>query len=192
MIDPYAASPATPTDTAPASACYQPRIFAMRGRLGRIRYIAYSSLAALLGMTWCAVLLLVLKFSGALPIDSTFVTNPVERLVDIFAVYLPMLFCGCILSLRRFNDLDQSSWLSLLALVPLVNGIVGLYLMCAPGTPGRNKYGPPPVPNTVTLVLLGVVVPVTISILIGVAAMSTGSQVVNAAAATLSAPASGD
>lgn len=45
------------------------------------------------------------------------------------------------LQCRRWHDLNMSGWMGLLTLVPLINLITLIYLMCARGTQGENKYG---------------------------------------------------
>lgn len=48
-------------------------------------------------------------------------------------------------SVRRLHDQDKSGWMILIALVPLVGGIIFFVLMCLEGTRGPNRYGPDPV-----------------------------------------------
>lgn len=45
---------------------------------------------------------------------------------------------------KRFHDLGQNGWWSLVMCIPLVNFIVGLYLLFAPGEKASNKYGEEP------------------------------------------------
>jgi len=56
------------------------------------------------------------------------------------AVFLPSLA----VTIRRLHDTDRIGWWSLVALIPLVGWIILLVLMALPGTPGPNRYGPPP------------------------------------------------
>ena len=44
---------------------------------------------------------------------------------------------------RRLHDQDKSGWFMLLALVPIAN-IVLIVFMCLEGTKGPNQYGPDP------------------------------------------------
>ncbi len=48
-----------------------------------------------------------------------------------------------LMATRRLNDMDRSGWLSLLGLVPLVNLVFAMWILCTPGSLGSNKYGPP-------------------------------------------------
>ena len=59
-------------------------------------------------------------------------------LVSIYnlAVLLPSLAIGA----RRLHDTDRSAWWLLLALVPVVGGIVLIIFYVLPGTPGPNRF----------------------------------------------------
>jgi hypothetical protein len=45
---------------------------------------------------------------------------------------------------KRLHDVDKSGWFLLLALIPIVNFILGLYMLFADGTVGPNRYGADP------------------------------------------------
>lgn len=45
---------------------------------------------------------------------------------------------------RRLHDIDKSGWWYWIALIPLVGIIWLIVLLCTPGTPGPNRFGPPP------------------------------------------------
>jgi len=51
--------------------------------------------------------------------------------------FLPLLGLG----FRRLHDTNRSAWWMLIALVPVIGGIVLLVFYCMPSTPGPNKYG---------------------------------------------------
>lgn len=42
---------------------------------------------------------------------------------------------------RRLHDTDKSGWLQLLALIPIIGGIIVLVLCIPAGNPEANKYG---------------------------------------------------
>lgn len=42
---------------------------------------------------------------------------------------------------RRWHDLDQSGWLTLIVLIPFAGLIAEIVLLFAPGTSGPNKFG---------------------------------------------------
>lgn len=45
---------------------------------------------------------------------------------------------------RRLHDTDRSGWWLLIGFVPLLGIIILLIIFTFPGTPGTNRYGPPP------------------------------------------------
>jgi len=47
-------------------------------------------------------------------------------------------------SVRRLHDSELSGWWVLIGFVPLVGGLVLLWLMALEGTPGSNRYGAKP------------------------------------------------
>ncbi len=57
------------------------------------------------------------------------------------ATILPSIAVG----VRRLHDLDKSGWWLLIALVPIIGGLLLLYWFVQRGTVGQNQYGPDPV-----------------------------------------------
>ena len=51
---------------------------------------------------------------------------------------------GLMLAIRRLHDLDRPTWWIVGNFIPLVNCVLGLYLLFAKGTDGPNQYGPDP------------------------------------------------
>lgn len=133
---------------------YQPQVFSFSGRIGRLRYIAYS-------MAWGLVLLcigLVVLGGGALMMGG-FEGVMAGLGFGLFAIYgILAQVPSFIVAIRRANDMDQSGWLSLLLLVPFVNFIFILVLLFAPGTKGSNKYGPEPVENSAGVIAVASIV----------------------------------
>lgn len=158
LNNPYAAPHSAVNDVVSSDGLYQPRIFALNGRLGRVRYLAYISLSWLLTVVAIAIVtaLFVPLFHGDVKGTAFQVLS--------FVMYLPMLFYTFVLAKRRLNDADRSGWLGVLLLVPVLNFVMSLYLLFARGTEGDNEYGAPAVPNTTALVIGGVLVPVIVII----------------------------
>jgi type IV pilus assembly protein PilA len=69
--------------------------------------------------------------------------------------YLAIFVLMVMLTIQRSHDFDTSGWLSLLMFVPLVN----LIFWFIPGSPGENRFGKRPPPNTVGVVLLACILP---------------------------------
>jgi len=135
---------------------YQPKIFTAQGRIGRLRYLAYGFLSYLLLIPIFIVIGVVAAILG----DGA--TEVVEILGGIIGVvaYIALFVYSFMLYKRRFNDLGQSGWLSLLLLVPIVNIVVWLFLLFAPGKPMTNQYGQPPSKNPVWVIICAVLFPI--------------------------------
>lgn len=75
---------------------------------------------------------------------------PLAMFRTTLALLFPLFPLSALLSLltlmtvRRLDDLDRSRWWCLLAWAPLLNGMMMLYLLCAPGNPQANRHGPAP------------------------------------------------
>lgn len=132
-VNPYRAPAAAVADTAEE---YQPvKIFAVSGRIGRARYIAYT-----LGL-W-----LVVAFAAGMAAALLGTIGAIFAMV----AYVGMLVVGVMLTVQRAHDFDTTGWLALVILIPLVN----LIFWIIPGTDGGNRFGAKTPPNTV-LVLIG-------------------------------------
>jgi uncharacterized membrane protein YhaH (DUF805 family) len=58
--------------------------------------------------------------------------------------WLVLLLPWLAVAVRRLHDRDRSGWWLLLHFVPVVGQIVLIVWFCLPGTPGPNRFGPPP------------------------------------------------
>lgn len=63
-----------------------------------------------------------------------------------FLAMLALLLPGIAVGARRLHDTGKSGWLMLIALIPLLGGLVLLYLAAQPGDAGANAYGEPVAP----------------------------------------------
>ena len=100
LNNPYAAPNADLTRVVNDGQTYVPQMFSMKGRIGRVRYLSYSMVLALIVMLFVGILTGVLA-----------AINPV--LVGLAAIgYLPALAVSFIMAVRRLNDLDQRGWWS--------------------------------------------------------------------------------
>nr|WP_294846601.1 DUF805 domain-containing protein [uncultured Sphingomonas sp.] len=57
---------------------------------------------------------------------------------------LGLIIPGLAVTIRRLHDTDRSGWWILIALVPLIGGIILLVFSILQGTLGTNRYGPDP------------------------------------------------
>ena len=61
-------------------------------------------------------------------------------------VGLILLLPSISVAVRRLHDTDRSGWWWWLNLIPCVGWIILIVFYVLPGTPGPNRFGPPPVP----------------------------------------------
>jgi uncharacterized membrane protein YhaH (DUF805 family) len=116
------------------------KIFSAQSRLGRVRYIGYST----------GVGLLFALVAGAMTAVS-------PEAVGVVATvgYIALFAVSILLTIQRAHDFDSSGWMSLLIFVPLVN----LIFWFIPGTRGENRFGKRPPPNTVGAIVLACLLP---------------------------------
>ncbi len=69
--------------------------------------------------------------------------TPVRTLLPaaMALVFVVLLYMQLI---KRCHDLDLSGWYSVVALVPILNVVAGLYFTLKRGTDGSNRFGPDP------------------------------------------------
>lgn len=118
--------------------------FNPNGRLSRKQYqsIRYSMLVLF------GALARLLSTTGKLTTLATHTPDlwqPLALLVTSLLAAGLFFWCGVILTIKRWHDLDKSAWWALLGCVPVVGWIWQL-VKCnfTLGTPGTNTYGPPP------------------------------------------------
>ena len=106
----------------------------IKGRMRRLQYF-YWKLGIL--VVFFVVLLAVVKavpdLGSRIRELGTMWLLPIEMLID-FLLFLTI-------SVKTFHDFGRSGWYYLLAIIPVVNVVLTLFLLFTPGTPGENKYG---------------------------------------------------
>lgn len=110
--------------------------FSIQGRIGRLRYLAWS-------MTLSLTALGLLLVTGSIFAFSSLVGIPLMGLAIIGFVVVTVQ-----LGVQRLHDIGWSGWLMLLTLVPVIGSIFPIVLLLAPGSKGLNRFGPPPPPNS--------------------------------------------
>jgi uncharacterized membrane protein YhaH (DUF805 family) len=120
-------------DIALAAGAVQPvRLWPPRGRVGRLRFFAYSMGLYVLFMVVTFALEIIAGVTRTTPMTAT-------------AIGLLLYFVGsALLLIQRSHDMNLSGWWSIAAFIPLV----GLFWLFNGGTPGVNRWGAPPPPNT--------------------------------------------
>ena len=65
---------------------------------------------------------------------------PVLGFIYGLAIIIPSITVG----VRRLHDIGKSGWWLLIALIPVIGGLVLLVFAVLPSNPGANDYGPSP------------------------------------------------
>lgn len=111
-------------------------IWGIEGRIGRMRYVAWSMVfmfAMLPAVLVCALAFKVSPWLGGL--------------LGIVAGIGAMVV-GLQISIKRLHDIGWSGWLLLIGLIPLVGSIFQLLTFVMPGSKGSNRFGAPPPANS--------------------------------------------
>ncbi|MEO7243218.1 MAG: DUF805 domain-containing protein [Variovorax sp.] len=186
MNNPYAAPGALVADVyGEDDDAVQPvKIFSLRGRIGRLRFIAYLFYA---GLVSAAAMAVIAALFGA-----AFMTMagggdggdgnavPAVFWVLYFAYLIVYFVFYVFVSVQRAHDMGWNGWTALLTIIPLVV----LLWMIIPGTDGRNRHGPRPPPNsigvligawlTLGLTILGIVAAIALPAYMGFAQRAVG------------------
>lgn len=129
------------------------KFFSPSSRINRLRYWAH-------GMLFVLAFYAVAGIGAALiPLVSMYVGGAV-----IGVAYVGLIVFSVIVMIQRLHDLNKSGWMSLLALIPLVNIYLIVLLIFFKGTPGRNDYGLQTPPNKTWHWVLALVVPIVMAI----------------------------
>ncbi len=142
---PSPASPYTPPQSSVAEA--QPEygelnVFTTNGRIGRLRYLAWSLSLSLL--MFAAILLAVAGYA---------ITPALGYLFGAVAA-ISAVVVGIMIGVQRLHDIGWSGWLLLLSLIPYLGSLFSLVLLLMPGSKGGNRYGAPPPENSKAVKIL--------------------------------------
>ena len=118
------------------------QMWSATGRLGRLRYLAYGTGAALL--------------AGVVAGLVTGVLGQSLGMIAVVLVYIVAVVFSILVGIKRSHDMDWSGWTVLLTIIPFV----GLIWVFKPGSAGTNNYGAPPPPNTLGVKILGFLLPI--------------------------------
>lgn len=130
------------------------KILSAQGRLGRVRYIGYS---VGIGILINLVVVMTGGLAAFLEGDSDTFGWLIGGVIIIFS--LAALVISMLLTIQRLHDFDARGWWAVLVIVPLANILLYLVLLIMPGTQGPNRFGYPPPPNTLGVILLALIVP---------------------------------
>ena len=107
------------------------------GRFGRRSYLAWNMLIGVYFFLIGAIAAFIVPDLTAKNPNAL----PFPFMIAAVFLYGIGLYFTVIFSIRRLHDRDHSGWLVLLFLVPLLNLLLMLYMISAPGNPARNIYG---------------------------------------------------
>ena len=136
---------------------YQPSVFTFNGRIGRLRYLAYSVGTSFLLMLAMMVLMPLLGVSTMVAGETG---ASIVGVIAMLVIYGAMLVLSVMFAKRRLNDLNRTGWWFVLFIVPIVNLLLTIYLIFFPGSEGSNDYGPAPAANSLGVQILGWMMPV--------------------------------
>ena len=145
---PYAPPRAAVGDSHPEYADL--KIFTINGRIGRLRYLAWT-LVLTVAMLVAAGILSTVGF--AIATASPTIAIIVGSLLGL-ALFVAVVVVSVQIGVQRLHDLGWSGWLYLLNLVPLVNSVFPILLLVLPGNSGANQYGAPPPRNSTAVKVL--------------------------------------
>jgi len=124
------------------------KIFSVSGRIGRLRFLAYTVgvylLVAIPANVIGGILAAIMGDSGLV------VSIAFSALASIVMLVFYFMF-----AIQRSHDMNTSGWLSLILLIPILGYLIFLF---APGTQSENRFGPPPPENSggvIALVVIG-------------------------------------
>lgn len=120
------------------------KLFSAQGRIGRLRYLAYATVASLIHGMVAGVMTVALASS------TTALT-----VVSLLAL-AALLWFSVITSIKRCHDMGISGWWTLTAIIP----VIAFAWIFWPGSRGANRFGPPPPPNNWGVRILGLILPV--------------------------------
>ncbi|HEX5371217.1 MAG TPA: DUF805 domain-containing protein [Aquabacterium sp.] len=162
-VNPFQPPRAEVSDVLPRGQGFaEPKVWSAKGRIGRLRYLAYLMGAYL-------VFLLAMAVAGGLG-AALGATGEAGGLITVFMVLgmIPFMVLSIMTAIQRCHDLGWSGWIVLLSFVPFVNIFVMLAWVFKAGDAGSNKFGQPPTPNTRGVKWLALTFPVIM--LIGILA----------------------
>lgn len=167
---PYAPPMANVAETLPEYA--ELKLFGIQGRIGRLRYLAWSLAATLIAMLAGGV---GFGIFAALGMHSDLSLGTVIGALLICVASIAMLVFYIQIGVKRLHDMGWSGWLLLLSLLPyvgaifvmipgvgpiisgifsLAGGLFSIVILVVPGSNIANRFGAPPQPNSLGVKVL--------------------------------------
>jgi uncharacterized membrane protein YhaH (DUF805 family) len=164
--NPYTPPRAEVADINASQSFQEPSFWSSKGRIGRLRYLSYLTVGYLVFGLAVFVMGLIGGLGGLMGggLGEGGVMAIVVGLLVIVGALAYLFFCILAL-IQRTHDMGWSGWAALLTLIPLV-ALVWVFM---PGTQGDNRFGPPPTPNGVGVIIGALLLPV-LFVLMGIMA----------------------
>ena len=157
---PYAPPLANVSESVAGFATLKP--FGVEGRIGRLRFLAWSMVLSLVTMAVVGVFAII----GLALVSSDSTAGLIIGGILAFFLCLAFLIASIMISVQRLHDIGWSGWLWLLNLVPFVGSFFPLLLLAMPGNQTANRYGAPPPPNSTAVKVLSALWLVVIALVI--------------------------
>lgn len=132
---------------------YDPKVFSFSGRIGRLRYLAYS-----MGMYLVTVAVTIPLAALGLVAGASESPSAIAMVITGI-LYIALIVVGVAFAKRRLNDLNRSGWWVLAFVVPIVNLLATIYVLFFPGTDGDNQFGAAPSANPLGVKILALSMP---------------------------------
>lgn len=155
---PYAPPSANVAEELPEYADLRP--FGVEGRIGRLRYLAWSISLMAAAMAVFGVVAIGFQLSEVF-----------GAIIGVLAL-VAMAVVSVQIGVQRLHDIGWSGWLLLVNLVPVVGSVFSIIMLVVPGSAAANRFGPPPPPNSTAVKVLSalwLLVPVVFGILAAIA-----------------------
>lgn len=143
--DPYQSPSSAPGTTALTNKPNLKEV--LLGFTGRIPRRTYWLWAIVSGLVFYAIFIPVMLFTTPAETGSSSEPagmSPVAAIV-LLVLYVPMVWIGLALQIKRWHDRGKSGWWCLIGLIPIVGAIWAFVEVgCLRGTAGPNEYGEDP------------------------------------------------
>lgn len=156
---PYAPPRAAVGEALPDFAPLKP--FSFQGRIGRLRFLAWTMVLTLVTLG----IGIVLALFGLALLSSDSNAGLILAGLLAFILVVALGFVSIQFSVQRLHDIGWSGWLWLLNLVPFIGSFFPFVMMVVPGNSTANRYGAPPPPNSNAVKVLSALWLVFIAIL---------------------------
>lgn len=129
---------------------YIKKLFAFKGRIGRLRYFINALIVFFFSTIILQPLYIIIAFLTLFLITRIYPVTDTKSAFEAYGNIAGFYMLMVLLPLQAFNiikrlhDINQEGKMWLLAIIPGVNFILVLYLLFCEGTNGPNKYGEKP------------------------------------------------